>query len=432
MSSNRRADKLVMVVLDGAADESYPELEDQTPLAASRMERLRGLAPRGRMGWLYPVSDRFVPESDTGAMALMGYDVLKDYRGRAPLEALAVGVRLKPGEICMRVNFAALGPDGVTLESRVCDDLSDDEAAELVAALEQGVRLPPSAWFNLTLLKGYRVLMVLGAGEPLGSLITNTDPMYLREGHFPIARTFGEDRIVRCRPMTPDPAAQRAADLVNSFCDRAARILADHPVNVRRSRTGAVQTNYVLMRDAGESLPDLPSLEQLHGLRLGSFCEMPAEGGLVKLLGMVPLPHPRGGNPETYYRELARATLEHLPEIDGVYVHIKGPDEAAHAGRPERKRDVLDLIDRTYIAGLLDGLDLERTVLVVTSDHASICRTRIHSADPVPLLLLVPGIPGDGLDRFDEAACRRGSLGGLQGRQLLPELVLPHVGSARA
>jgi 2,3-bisphosphoglycerate-independent phosphoglycerate mutase len=51
-------------------------------------------------------------------------------------------------------------------------------------------------------------------------------------------------------------------------------------------------------------------------------------------------------------------------------------------------------------------------VIVLTGDHSTPGPLAAHSWHPVPLLLHGPHCEPDGADRFDEASCRRGSLGG--------------------
>jgi len=48
---------------------------------------------------------------------------------------------------------------------------------------------------------------------------------------------------------------------------------------------------------------------------------------------------------------------------------------------------------------------------------------KAHTADPVPLLVVGPGVSADGTGEFGERAARDGSLGLLQGVQIVPRLV---------
>jgi 2,3-bisphosphoglycerate-independent phosphoglycerate mutase len=117
-----------------------------------------------------------------------------------------------------------------------------------------------------------------------------------------------------------------------------------------------------------------------------------------------------------------------LERNDGVYVHIKGPDEPAHDGLVEEKKKILEEIDKYFFTPLLEDVDLDETVTAITGDHSTPCILKSHSADPVPLLVLGPGIEPDGLPVFAEKTCRKGSIGTISGPEIMPMLI----GYARA
>ena len=60
---------------------------------------------------------------------------------------------------------------------------------------------------------------------------------------------------------------------------------------------------------------------------------MPVEKGIALLTGIevieVPLP---SGDLEVDYSIWAKVALQKIVEFDGLYIHIKGPDEPAHDG----------------------------------------------------------------------------------------------------
>ena len=60
--------------------------------------------------------------------------------------------------------------------------------------------------------------------------------------------------------------------------------------------------------------------------------------------------------------------------------------------------------------------------LVVTADHSTPCQLKVHSADPVPLLVYNQG--ADDTQRFTEEESKRGEIGKLFGRNVLSTLNL--------
>ena len=75
-------------------------------------------------------------------------------------------------------------------------------------------------------------------------------------------------------------------------------------------------------------------------------------------------------------------------------------DKAGHSRNPERAADILTSLDR-FFAALLDALDPDRDLLVVSSDHGNIesLGTKSHTTNAVPL-----AATGRGADVFARAA----------------------------
>jgi 2,3-bisphosphoglycerate-independent phosphoglycerate mutase len=203
----------------------------------------------------------------------------------------------------------------------------------------------------------------------------------------------------------------------------ARRVLAGAEVNRARERRGRPPANAVLTRDAGNRLPELPSMKQRTGADWGCFAEMPVERGIALVTGMDPIQVPRPEEMAERYRAWAELAVEALGGYDALYVHIKGPDLPAHDGDGARKRDVISLIDEAFFGELLSRLPLARTVLAVTADHATSSARRAHTDYPVPLLLAGGGVSPDGSTSFGEREAARGGLGMLAGAEVVPLLV---------
>ena len=66
----------------------------------------------------------------------------------------------------------------------------------------------------------------------------------------------------------------------------------------------------------------------------------------------------------------------------------------------------------------------EGTTLAVSCDHATPCILKMHSADPVPLLITGKRTAEDGSScRFTEKDAKRGSMGTLSGRAVLRKVL---------
>ncbi|MDR5709730.1 MAG: 2,3-bisphosphoglycerate-independent phosphoglycerate mutase [Armatimonadota bacterium] len=412
--------KILYVILDGLGDRPIPALGDRTPLEAASTPHLDALAEQGQQGLVVTVGEGIAPESDVAVFAILGYDPHRYHTGRGVLEALGLDLPFRDGDLALRGNFATAEGERI-VDRRVGRDLTSAEARALAEAIQQEVRLP-DARFRFAASIGHRCVLVLSdARTPLSAQISNTDPAYARVGGLGVARAVAGDTVERCVPLVDTPQAVRAAELINEFTARSRAVLEHHPVNRRRRAEGRLPANLILLRDASDHLPRVPGIAERFGMRFACFVEMPVERGIARALGMGVVPvSPSQGNPAAYTVWAERAR-EVLADWDGLYIHLKGPDEPGHDGDWEAKRAVIEQIDAHFFGPLRPVLD--GVVVAVTADHATPCLARAHTDDPVPLLVAGPGIPPDGTGPFGERSAGRGVLGRLRGVDVLPFLV---------
>jgi 2,3-bisphosphoglycerate-independent phosphoglycerate mutase len=419
--------KLLYVCLDGLGDDPIPEFEGKTPLEAAATPALDELARRGRTGVVTTVGEGIAPETDIAVFAILGYDPREEHPGRGVVEAVGTDMEFRDGDLAYRVNFATADWPRI-VDRRVGRDLSSDESAALALEVNRKLKLP-GATFTLKATVEHRGVLVIRADDgPLSAEVTNTDPAYRRDGSLGVALETFEAEVVRCEPLEDTDEAHHAADLTNAFVEAAAKILDASEVNEDRRRAGKLPGNLILTRDAGDHLPKLQSIRERFGPAWGCFVEMPVERGIAKMLGMLPVDAPRlkiDAPPEVaseQYAGWARLAAEALAGFDALYVHIKGPDVPAHDGRADDKRDVIAAIDAGFFSEVMRSLDLSRTIVAVTADHATSCVRKAHTADPVPLLVSGGSVRPDGSEGFGERACAAGSLGRLRGIGILPRL----------
>jgi 2,3-bisphosphoglycerate-independent phosphoglycerate mutase len=417
-------DKIYLIALCGAADRPG---DGPTPLERARTPHLDALAARGANGLLTVIDADTPPESDSGGLGLLGYDPVVHYAGRGPLEGFGMGF-LKPetegSTVCFRINMASFNPARGEFDRRTARDLSDEELQALLETVRAEVSLADlGATFEIMGFGRHRGIIAFHhTGAELSGEVTSTDPEYERVGAFGVPRPSHVAGPLPCEPIADTPAAERTALLVNTFVQRSAAALESSPVNRRRRENDRLAANRIILRDGGDRLPDLTPFEELHGRTLALFGQVPAERGLARLMGgrYTDARQPVGSGDADYYRGLAAALVDDPAGV--VYVHVKGPDEAAHDGDAQGKADAVESMDANFFARLLPAVSADDTV-VVTGDHATPWRLGIHSADPVPVAVAGPRGPADDVASFGERAAAAGRLGHRRACELLPMVI---------
>jgi len=407
-----------MVVLDGASDRLGTE---PTPLESARTPNLDALVRRGVLGTMYTVGKGIAPESDAGVFSLLGYNPLETHLSRGVVEALGAGVAFHDGDLALRAGFATVAGDKL-VDRRAGRDLSTEEAAQLGAALNTTLSLKERAGFEFKATVGHRAVVVFrDAPFAFSSSISNFDPAYVRSGNISVAvpgkEPFG---IPECEALDGSASAVRTAALVNEFGFKARKTLDPHPVNEKRRKKGKLPANFVLMRDAGTSIPQVPSFREKWGLDGLMVADLPAELGIGRLLGMDVAQLPAGRSLGDYRRR-AELVMERARKYGFVYVHLKGPDEPGHDGLFELKKRRIEEIDEGFFHVLTERDVLGGMVVCVTCDHSTPWKDRGHSDDPVPILVAGNRVDPDGSGRFIEKEAMKGSLGRLERGSLLLE-----------
>ncbi|HEV2226934.1 MAG TPA: alkaline phosphatase family protein [Nitrososphaerales archaeon] len=396
-------------MLDGCGDRPNPILNFTTPLESAYTPNLDRIASKSRMGMVTTVGRGIAPESDIAVFNMLGYSFEKGYPGRGVVEAVGSGLDVRDGDLALRANLASVKGRRI-LDRRAGRDLTQEEAEALARDVNK-VKLD-GATFEFRATVSYRGVLVIRARGDLSAEISNTDPAYARVGGFGAAKkTSGPENILQCTPEARTSAAAKAAKLVNEFTKKSFEILQASGVNRERVRQGKLPANCILLRDAGDHYPKLPSFEKKYHMSGTALVEMPAEVGIAKILGMKMVKI----RDRHDMKEKASLFSTELTDGNVVYVHIKGPDEFGHDGDAVGKKKSIESIDRDFFSVAVRNL--ENTRLAVSCDHATPCTLKMHSADPVPLLI-TGGSRGEGR-RFTERNASHGSLGSLKGKDVL-------------
>ncbi len=417
--------KIFYIVLDGVGDLPIKEMQNKTPLEMANIPLMNGLAKKGAQGFIYPVGKGIAPESDIAVISLLGYEADKVYTGRGPLESYAEGLKINDGDLALRVNFATIESNSFKIiDRRVGRNLTTSEATQLAKEINTKVSLS-NATFEFKNTIGHRGVLVIRKGGNLSGWITNTDPAYDKKGVFGLAKEKFEPYLCEAKPMLGyenDEKALESAKLLNEFTIKSKDVLEKSEINKKRVSEGKLPANLILSRDAGNRLPKFIPIRETTSLNFGCFVQMPVEKGIALLCGMnvidIPLP---SGDLRKDYKIWADKAIDNIKKFDALYIHIKGPDEPAHDGNCNKKKEIIETIDKYFFGNLLPHLSND-VIIAVTGDHSTPCKLRAHSADPVVVMICGASISDD-TTSFCEKEARRGVLGTFLGKDLIYRLV---------
>ena len=107
--------KYILILGDGMADCPVDILKGKTPLEVASKPFIDGLQKSSEIGLVKTIPDGMKPGSDIANLSVLGYDPVRYYTGRSPLEALNMGIDLQPGDIAVRANLVTLTAAGIMI-----------------------------------------------------------------------------------------------------------------------------------------------------------------------------------------------------------------------------------------------------------------------------------------------------------------------------
>ena len=377
--------KYVIVLGDGMSGLPLQELGGRTTLEAAHTPVMDELAGKGELGLVQNVPEGMEPGSDVANLSVLGCDPRQCYTGRAPLEALSLGLSMAPGEWALRCNLVTVS-EGAPLEQAVLLDhsageISTEESHVLIRDLSR--ELPQLRLYAGT---GYRHICLWDEGQP--------SRLYPPHDH--VGQRIGG--------LLPEEEKLRQAMEVSY------QILQEHPVNRKRAERGLRKANALWFWGAGTK-PELADFYRRTGKRGVMISAVDLLKGIAKGMGMeAPKIPGADGTLHTNYDGKAQAALRALLEqgADLAYVHLEAPDEMSHQGRVVDKIRAIEALDARIIAPIRAGLEQagQPHRILILPDHANPVALRHHTSDPVPYLLYDSTRQRRSIGRYSESEAR--------------------------
>jgi 2,3-bisphosphoglycerate-independent phosphoglycerate mutase len=393
--------KHAIIIPDGAADEPQASLGGKTPLEAAHTPAMDAVAAAGVVGRSSNVPDSLEAGSDVAMLSLLGYDPLKHFTGRAPLEAAAQGIELGPEDWAVRCNLVTI--EGGVMRDFTAGHISSPEAAELLKTAQQnlgGDRLqfyPGVSYRNLLVYRG-------GGGPAPFSRDTRTTPPH----------------DLTDKPVTDGYPRGPGSDVLRQLMGQSVACFAEHPVNLARRRQGKLSATHVWLWGLGRR-PQLPPFAELYGRQGAMITAVDLLRGLAKLIGWQRIEVPGAtAYIDTDYAAKGRYAVEALRQFDLVCVHVEATDEASHQGDAAAKVEAIEQIDRHIVGPVHEALkSLGDYRILVSPDHPTPLRTKTHSHGFVPWAMAGAGVRPDAATAYDDPTAERSELVFREGWKLM-------------
>lgn len=356
--------KYIVFLGDGMADRPNESLGYKTPLEVAKKPNIDYMAGNGICGLVKTVPDGMKPGSDVANLAVMGFDVEAVYTGRAPLEALSIGINMAADDIAIRCNFVTLSDEESFSDKKMLDysagEITTEEGRELIKAVQEALSTKKYDFYSGV---SYRNCLISHGG-------TVTE---LTAPHDISGKEIGEYL----------PSDSELKELIINSYD----ILKDHPVNLKRIADGKNPANAIWLWGAGTK-PTLPSFESLHGLKGAVISAVDLLKGIAIAADMDVIEVDGAtGTLETNWEGKATATINALNgEYDYVYLHMEAPDECGHQGDAQGKVQAIEKVDE-LIGKVLSEVDAENLTVMVAPDHPTPLELKTHTAESVPFII---------------------------------------------
>lgn len=376
--------KYIVMLGDGMADYPVEALGGKTPLEVAKKPNIDRLARGGRLGMVKTVPDGLKPGSDVANLSAMGYDPLKCYTGRSPLEAVSIGIQMDDTDVAFRCNLVTLSDEAEYAEKTMVDyssgEITTAEAAELIRAVDEAFRTDEILFYPGI---SYRHCMIWHQG-PVG---LNLTPPH----------DISDRKITEYLPQNP---------VILDLMKCSYEILKDHPINRDRIARGLNPANSIWLWGEG-TRPGVTGFEAAYGVKASVISAVDLIKGIGLCAGMKVIEvEGATGNIDTNFKGKGEAALKTL--LDGqdlVYIHVEAPDECGHHGDLEGKIQAIERIDQDIVGPLLKGLEAagEDYSILVMPDHPTPISIKTHISDPIPYLLYCStDVTDSGIDTYTE------------------------------
>lgn len=380
--------KYVVVIADGASDETIPALRNKTPFEFASLPTLDKITDRGRTGLLRTSFDGLPVGSVVANMGIMGYSPHRYYpNGRASFEALAQNICLNEGDVAFRCNLISVDNDCIS--DFTAGNIDDSTALKIIDSIDLGEDA------ELYYGQSYRNILIIRDASFL------PDDVVCREPHMNIGKKVNDVLIKGLNER-----GRSAADMLNA-------LMMEMRCCMSRLSEGIVSSADMCWLWSPSFVPILPSFHSKNNMTGAVVCGLDFLRGIASCASMQEK-EIRGttGMLDTNYKEKLKHAMNFLRHNDYVYIHINAPDEESHRRDPQNKVLALENIDSEILRPLVDHMDshyANNYRIAYMPDHYTLLRDGTHCGRPVPFVICGHGIERDSVETFCEVEIEKAS-----------------------
>ena len=396
--------KYLILLVDGMADSPLADLDGRTPLEAARTPNLDALCRDGRVGRIRTLPEGYPASTDVAGLVALGYNPKGAYTGRGPLEALGLGLSLRPDQVAFRSSLVTVDGDALvdcsaghvrTSEAGVLINLLNESAQEaaLPVRFHQGV--------------GHRGVMVCS--------LEDADQMQCT----PPPEVLGKS-------LTAHLPRGSGSEVVIEVMQRSRDLFLGHDINKVRLDLGENAASMVWLWSPGTS-PSLEPFSDRFGVTGAAATSIAHMRGICRAIGLDLMDVPEATSEvDADYPSSGRIGAAALADHDLVLVHLDTPNAASLDGDTRRKVQCIEQIDRQVVPPLVEAGQHtgDWRMLVLPTLHTS-TEHRTHSRDCVPFLMTGTRVDALRHPAFTEAAAEGSDMYVTAGHELLPHFLRP-------
>ncbi len=383
--------KYIVMVADGMSDYPLEELGGRTPLEASKIPNMTFMAKNGKVGLATTIPKGMTPASDVANLAILGYDPVKHYSGRGPLEAANMGIDLTGDDVVFRCNLVT--EDNNRLTDYSAGHITTKEAAILINDLDaklgnEKVKFYPGV--------SYRHLMVVRDGKKFlwGGKRADLSKISYMPPHDIIGQAVDKN-------LPKGKGAEFLIRLINDSKD----ILGRHEINKVRVDLKENPGNMIWLWGQGVK-PNLPRFHEKYGVKGAIISAVDLVNGIGKLIGLTTIKVPGAtGYYDTNYQGKAEYAIASLKENDFVFIHVEATDEAGHNKDIRAKITAIENFDRFIVKAAMEYAKSRDDIkMMLLPDHATPISVGTHTSDPIPFVIYGKGVEADSVMVYSEKA----------------------------